>query len=91
MIENPNIKAHQLKMIENPNIKTHQLQLTSSKFGTESHEYDLMVMAIYNVLKKMQIYAEVIIIFKQIFFIFLFFYCHSLSDESNTFLPTLFD
>lgn len=52
MIENPNIKAHQLKMIENPNIKTHQLQLTSSKFSTESHEYDLMVMAIYNVLKK---------------------------------------
>lgn len=89
MIENPNIKAHQLKMIENPNIKTHQLQLTSSKFSTESHEYDLMVMAIYNVLKKRQIYAEVIIIFKQIFF--LFFYCHSLSDESNTFLPTLFD
>lgn len=52
MIENPNIKAHQLKMIENPNIKTHQLQLTSSKFSTESHEYDLMVMAIYNVLQK---------------------------------------
>lgn len=52
MIENPNIKTHQLKMIENPNIKTHQLQRTSSKFSTESHEYDLMVMAIYNVLKK---------------------------------------
>lgn len=72
MIENPNIKTHQLKMIENPNIKTHQLQRTSSKFSTESHEYDLMVMAIYNVLKKRQIYAEVLIIFKQIFiFIFL--------------------
>lgn len=73
MIENPNIKAHQLKMIENPNIKTHQLQLTFSKFSTESHEYDLMVMAIYNVLKKKQIYAEVIIIFKQIYLFFYFF------------------
>lgn len=30
MIENPNFKAHQLKMIENPNIEAHQWQLTVS-------------------------------------------------------------